>query len=724
MSTLFVNFLWHFHQPYYRDPVSGHFALPWVRLHAVKDYIGMARLLAEFPRLKQTINFGPSLLRQLEEYQAGATDTAMLLARVPAEELDEEQAIELMNTFFAANPETMIGPHPRFRQLQAHSRFSRRPVKQVIRDFAPEDLRDLQVWGNLAWFHPTVVEADPELAELIEKGRGFTEAEKRLVLDRQRDVMAEIIPLHRRLRESGQLELIASPFYHAIIPLLSDHTLARVAQPGLPLPVPMIHGHDDAREQVERALDYHEQTFGARPRGMWPSEGAVSNEAAAVFARAGVEWVVTDEEILAETVKSSFARDGAGRVDQPETLYRPYRFLRGDVRLTVVFRDHALSDLIGFRYQLREPLEAAKDLLARLERIRAAAPDNALVVIALDGENCWEYYPAQGVPFLRHLYRLLSEAADIETTGIGEYLDRFPPDRSLDRLYPGSWIHHCFSSWMGHWQKNRAWEHLARAREFVHRRLAEGNTPPEQAAAAREELLIAEGSDWFWWYGDEHSTGSDQQFDALFRKHVRRAYELLDTRPPDELLAPVMQRPVHESWTVPRQWLDITVDGRRTSFFEWLAAGRYEQAHDQATMHRSEPVPVPEVQFGLSTDAVFLLLDIARDDTETPGAELAVELWLGDAELPALTVTFTETGYRAERGDGSEAPGVEAAWDRVVEIGTPLDVVGLERGQTTLFFVRVLESGCAVQRLPASGSIPLEVPADTGTAYPSGQDLV
>ena len=547
MAKLYVTFLWHFHQPYYLDPTTGRFAMPWVRTHAVKDYIGMGRLLAEFPRIRPVVNFTPSLVRQIDEYRSGRVDEAMVLARMPADSLSEQDALDLLRDAFTLNHQTMIHPFARYRELLDRCRRAGGGGR-VVEAFSTEDLRDLQVWSNLAVFHPTVIEEDAELRRLIGKGGGFSEGEKQFVLDRQLAVMAEIVPLYRRLAEAGQIELAASPLYHPIVPILCDHTAARVARPTLDLPHPMAAAPEHAAAQVEQAIARHEQTFGARPRGMWPPEAAMSDDAAAVFAQAGVDWVATDEEILARSLGVRFSRDDAGVVEQAEQLYRPYRLACGGRGLTVLFRDSVLSDLIGFAYHLRRPHAAAGDLLERLDAIRRTAPDDALVVIALDGENCWEQYAHQGVVFLRQLYRRLSDAPGIETIPASEYIDRFGAGGRIDTIFPGSWVGHCFGSWIGHWEKNLAWEHLARAIDLYRAKAAEGLVPQARLGAALEQIHIAEGSDWFWWYGEDHSAVGEAKFDALFRKHVRRVYELLAAEPPDVLQESVVWKPDHEPW--------------------------------------------------------------------------------------------------------------------------------------------------------------------------------
>ena len=72
MPKIYISFLWHMHQPFYKDLVTGEYKLPWTRLHALKDYFGMVRILEEFPKIHQTFNLVPSMMVQIEEYAANA----------------------------------------------------------------------------------------------------------------------------------------------------------------------------------------------------------------------------------------------------------------------------------------------------------------------------------------------------------------------------------------------------------------------------------------------------------------------------------------------------------------------------------------------------------------------------------------------------------------------------------------------------------------------------
>jgi alpha-amylase/alpha-mannosidase (GH57 family) len=205
----------------------------------------------------------------------------------------------------------------------------------------------------------------------------------------------------------------------------------------------------------------------------------------------------------------------------------------------VLFRDHALSDRIGFVYQSWEPQHAADDFMWRIResarRFSERAPgESPTIVVILDGENAWEHYIGGGRPFLRELYGRLASADDITTVTMAAAAEG--PARTLDHLFPGSWIHADFYIWAGHRDDQRAWSQLSQARAVFDERA------PFVPAAARdrayEELLIAEGSDWFWWYGDDHSSAQDREFDELFRRHIRNAYDALGLEPPGELYRP------------------------------------------------------------------------------------------------------------------------------------------------------------------------------------------
>src|SRR4051812_4280409 len=368
MADIALAFLWHQHQPYYPDDVAGDNPMPWVRLHGVKDYYGMALHLLEFPEMRCTINLVPSLLVQLLAYtEHGATDRCLDVSRAPADGLAEGDALFLLDHFFMANPEQMILPFPRYAELYHRRAANRNHAREALRRFQERDLRDLQVWFNLAWMHPLAVERDDGLRALRDKGRHFTEEEKKALLDKQFDVLRQIIPLHRKLAESGQVELTTTPLYHPILPLLLDKKTARESMPDVRLPHFTQGYPEDADVHVRRAVEQHEAIFGHRPTGMWPAEGSVAQIMLPLLARHGIRWIATDEEVLGASTQGLVRRDAHGHVRNPDLLYRPYKVCEGSAELNIVFRDHALSDLIGFHYQ-RSDAEAAADNFARCLR--------------------------------------------------------------------------------------------------------------------------------------------------------------------------------------------------------------------------------------------------------------------------------------------------------------------------------------------------------------------
>jgi alpha-amylase/alpha-mannosidase (GH57 family) len=755
MPRIAVAFLWHQHQPYYPDDVAGENPMPWVRLHGVKDYYGMALHLLEFPEMRCTINLVPSLLVQLQGYtERGATDQFLKVSRVPAAQLSEADALFLLDHFFMANHEQMIRPFPRYADLLQRRGHGRNTAQEALRRFNERDLRDLQVWFNLTWVHPLAFEKPPGAAEgpgrpaelvaglraLRDKGRHFSEEEKNWLLDKHLQILGEVIPLHKRLSDSGQVELSTTPFYHPILPLLLDKKLAREAMPDVRLPRFQGGYPEDAALHVGRAVRQHREIFGREPRGMWPAEGSVCQQMIPLLAQNGIRWIATDEEILGGSTQGYVSRDGRGHVRNPEALYKPYRVADGGHELGIVFRDHALSDLIGFHYQRSNGEAAAEDFVAKLRGIREAIhhPGPALVSVILDGENCWEHYPGGGVSFLRALYEKCSRSADVEPVTVGDYLQRHPPADTLPHLFAGSWISHNYAIWIGHEEDNTAWDLLHRTREYV---LKKGGPPKtvnsDQSSVisqpttgncslitdhcsltpvdrAWEELYIAEGSDWFWWYGDDHSSEQDALFDYLFRKHLQNVYLLLGDAPPADLGRPIKRKHQRANYTFPRSLLDVTINGRRT-FYEWLGAGRYQCQNERGTMAMATQGLLKELYFGFNTRTLFVRVDFTRP------AKAAL------ADVEALRLGFVEPGgyvvwvRQPARPDAAaellhnDEPvadaGVLLGVEQIVELAVPFERLGLKPDAPLQFFVDLLQGNQSVDRAPREGTITLLCPS-------------
>src|SRR5688572_3017507 len=364
-----VAFLWHMHQPFYQDLLTGEHVLPWVRLHALKDYWGMVAVLREFPRVKATFNLVPSLLVQLEAFaRDGARDRHLELGLKPAASLSEDERTFCVEQFFHAHRRRMIDAYPRYREL-ADQRGSYGPglsARAQAAHFSVDDLRDLQVWHKLVWIDPDYHARDDRVRALVAKGRGFTEDDKAALRAIELELLRRVIPEYAAAAERGQVELSASPFYHPILPLLCDTDVYLRTHPHSRMPREPFRYPGDAAEQLERAAALHQRLFGRRPTGLWPSEGSVSDDMVPLVADAGFRWMATDEAILSKTLGAALTRGAEGHLDQPELLYRPYRVGRQGATVACGFRDHTLSDLIGFSYASWSAEGAAEDFVHRL----------------------------------------------------------------------------------------------------------------------------------------------------------------------------------------------------------------------------------------------------------------------------------------------------------------------------------------------------------------------
>jgi len=581
-------FLWHMHQPYYKDLVRGEYRLPWVRLHGLKDYYGMVRLLEEFPEVHQTFNLVPSLIVQLQEYVAGtARDPFLEAAAARPAEMNLAEKIFLLRYLFQANADNMITRYPRYRELWQEFHAAPQQLPTAAERLTNADITDLQVLSQIAWMDEFFLE-DREIAELVHKGRNFSLADQDLVIAKERTLLTRVLPEYAAAARRGAIEISTSPFYHPILPLICDTNMGAVSHTGLPLPSRRFVHPEDAREQIERGLKLHEQVFGVRPRGMWPSEGSVSDEVVAIAHDLGLKWLATDEGVLCRSIGTGFCRDSNGTLDAAaaDQLYRVYQWEQSASKMNLVFRDHSLSDLIGFVYSGVPAKEAAADFIQRVKESAGPAlakGRTAVVPVILDGENAWEYYPQSGREFLRRLYDAIQRDPEIEACTISEAIERESAPQKLGSIFPGSWINTNFDVWIGSPEDNVAWDHLSAARDFFAANA--DHAAPDQKRLAFEELLIAEGSDWNWWYGPEHHSDNDRDFDELYRKHLSNIYLALGSAPPDVLAQPIAGSFKEPQFTPQTAYIHPKIDGRSIGYFEWLGAATHIADRHSSAMH-------------------------------------------------------------------------------------------------------------------------------------------
>ena len=705
--------LWHMHQPYYEDLATGEHILPWVRLHAIKDYWGMVAMLEAFPRVHVTFNLVPSLLEQVVAFATDrARDRHLAAGLKPAAELTEDEGRWLVANGFHAPYGRMIGPYPRYAELHAR-REHRAP-------FAVQDLLDLQVWHKLTWMDPDLLVADARLHSLIQRGRDFTESDKLLLRGVELELLGMVIPAYRAASDRGQVELATSPFYHPILPLLCDSDVHLRAHPGAARPKQRF-----ARPRMparrSRAPSRFTSGCSAARRPACGRRRVRVGRAIALMAEAGIKWIATDEDILSRSLNVALPRDGWPR-RASRCVYAPTAPAPMDRRRSFAITRCRTGS--AFTISRRDSGAAAHDFI---ERVREAAGASArhrrevgTVAVILDGENAWEHYAGGGRPFLRALYGGLEACLDIQTVTMTEAstfatasasaeastsatastsaeatADK-PADKSavreLPSIFPGSWINADFYIWIGHRDDHRAWTQLGQLRAVFDARA--GSVSAEARERALEEILVAEGSDWFWWYGDDHSSDHDREFDDLFRRHLRNAYAALDLPVPDELHVSNITTGPGPDRLAPSARLDIVLDGLQTSDGEWAGAAGAPLTRPAGAMHEiASPSLVDGALAGLGFGSLCLCLK----------GRIA---GLVAANSVALAIVVSDPEPRRILLDGRWV-----AADAMVEIAIPFDVIGARPGAELAFNLQVCdELGRVVELLPVGRSWTISIP--------------
>jgi alpha-amylase/alpha-mannosidase (GH57 family) len=748
-QPIYLSIIWHQHQPvYFKDPDSGVYAKPWVRVHATKDYVDMAAILREYPDVRATFNLTPSLLQQIGDLDAGAKDLYWVMSEIPADQLNDEEKAFLLERFFDTNRQ-IIARFPRYQELLSLRDENQDPLNV----YSSQDYLDLQVFFNLAWTDPDWLSQQP-LAGLVAKGRNFEEADKAILLDEHRRLIGEVIPVHRELQDNGQIEVTMTPFAHPILPLLVNTDLARVALQDIDLGGVQFTYGADAVEQVRLGVELYQEHFGRLPRGMWPAEGAVAQEIISMVSQAGIQWMASDEGVLANSLGfPSFTRDSNEIVTAPDQLYRPYyvQGRRGEP-VAIVFRDRTISDLVGFIYSGQPGARAAADFINRIHAIREALLESGaegpyLVSVILDGENAWEYYENDGKEFLHSLYQGLTNDPLIKTVTPSEFLAIAPDQPRIENLWAGSWINADYSTWIGEEEENQAWDYLSQTRDMLQRYITGSRqTSPEDLERAKTQMFIAEGSDWFWWYGADQDSQDDQSFDRQFRETLKQVYLAVGETPPAFLGIPIIPQQAIAADLFPQDLISPTLDGEMGAD-EWEAAGVYLASG--GVMAAGDPF-FERMSYGFDSHNLYLGFTSRQSFTDAQGTSY-VEVYLrvpGSGGANHFTRSGSLLGFPANRlvvfefQDGRLQAGVlhtiqdDGSWtdvpqsldelaasDRELEAGIPLARLGsLDTGdRLTLRAVynrSVQLSGVDslgdVHFLPGSGPAVLVLP-DLGT---------
>lgn len=535
---------WHMHQPQYSEPMGGMYQLPWTYLHAIKDYVDMAWHLENVPGAKAVVNFAPTLLEQLADYDdqlkgrfkgTGRLKDPLLIALdSPVQPVHVEEKKTLIMACLRANEEKLIQPFPHFSRLVETARWALDEPER-LNYLNDQFMIDLLVWYHLVWMAESVRRSDVRIQALMKKGRIFTFHDRRQLMIVIGELLHDLIPRYRRLSETGRVELSVTPYAHPIVPLLLDIESAHEAMPGAELPEITTYpgGQERAHWHMEEGLRVFESFFGFRPKGCWPSEGAVSEATLKLVAQHGFEWAATGENVLRNSLKLS-GLEGA-------SIHKPYKM--SGASPACFYRDDGLSDMIGFTYTKWGADDAVNDFIHHLLNIKKNTEGDLdrVVSVILDGENAWEYYSYNGYYFLQSLYRRLQDHPEIELTTFSEALQSGVVPAPLPKMMGGSWVFGTYSTWIGDPDKNRGWDLLSEAKQTFDRVMATQEFDEETTHALERQLAICEGSDWFWWFGDYNSSDSVSDFERLYRLHLSNLYQMLGEEAPQRLSEVVSQ---------------------------------------------------------------------------------------------------------------------------------------------------------------------------------------
>lgn len=654
-KKLYLLFLWHMHQPVYKDASEGQFKLPWVFLHAIKDYSEMLKYYEIYP-IKATFNFVPSLLDQLYEYQSYDCDDLVLnKMKKEAKKLTVKERELLIPRLFWANLANMIKPLPRYYELYEKYKGSS-DLSSVFTDY---ELLDVEVLFLLSWTGTFLREESSVIKRLLLKGRNFSEKEKGELFGILHEKVKYIFNQIKSLKEKGKVEISLTPYFHPILPLLIDMESAKEALPDVKLPENYFSLAEDASWHIDESLKSFNKNFGETPVGMWPAEGSISSQALEFFSSKGVKWVASDEDVLAKTLNTSFSNAGNRRC-----IYERHFTETPDGNISIFFRDKHLSDLIGFVYSKEKSEKAGKDFISKLRVIYDSCDFSPVVPVILDGENAWEYYSNNGRDFLECLYQQIAGQDWIVTSTITETLNlEHLKDHKIDNVSAGSWIRGDFATWVGHPEKNKAWKLLFDAKKTFKDR--EASLSDSVKKTVSDYLRIAEGSDWFWWYGDDHHTEQLDILDGIFRSYLLESYKEMGVDIPPDVQSPVHTKKVKKYLSMPKNPITPVLDGEITDFFEYLGAGRCDLKHDMSVMHMDYSY-FDELYWGIGDNFLFLML---KTDIERGRDNIKLLIEIQEHEVCRVECDLNKNDLVVHKCLGFE---IKYAFKEVLEIRIPL----------------------------------------------------
>ena len=597
------------HQPSYKTSEDETLLMPWTRLNAVKTYLKMLTYLEEFPNLKLNFDISPVLLDAIDGYaNKGFNDIHSNLTLTPVEDLTQDDMEFILNYFFSVDYNNGISKYPRYVEL-----YRRRFEKEELDtdDFSLSDYADIMTLFNLVWFDDRYTDEYPEIAEIAKKGKHYSNKHSDTVIRVQREIIGKIIPTLKKYIEENRAEIMTCPYYHPILPIIYDMDCAKNSSTRNPLPGSDIKMPETVREQIINGIKRTEEIFGIKPKGLWPPECCISKDILKIIADCGIEWTVSDERVLSDALGKEFVRDFKGFHENPFKLCQTYS-MTGNSGQTVkiLFRDTVIPNLISFEYPNYDAKTAANDLYEQIkviyDKFVNSPHQHHLLTIAMDGENAWRNFPDGGNEFLTNLYKLITADNRLETVRIGDYIEKVDYVQNIETISSGSWINRDFRYWTAEPTKNIAWRYLFNTYEDIKRYVSNESFPQENIKAAYNELYTAQGSDWFWWFGEPNDSGQDQLFDFLFREHLKSVYLYLNKPVPEHLENPLMTFSGKPS-RIPRGLITPNLNGKTDYEQDWKNAGCIDIP---ASPLVQENKLFNRIYFGCDYENLYLLFEI------------------------------------------------------------------------------------------------------------------
>lgn len=699
--------------------------MPWTRLHAVKDYLDMVLILEKFPKLKLNFDVVPALMDTVVDYTTGKHDIHSELTVSDVYSMNDEEKSFVLNNFFNSKFETMIYKSENYKALY-QKRFSKESCN--LEDFSPQEISDLMALFNLVWIDSVHYDRYPRIKELWEKQYNYTLDDRIEIINIHRQIIQEIIPTYKKYVSEGRIEMTTSAYYHSILPILIDlkaSTKRGHTTEGLPSTWGMI---EDAKAQIKKALDRVEKVMGIRPKGFWPPELCLGPKTLNILAQEGIEWTISDEGILSDSINFDFVRDFKGNLNDPYHLLKVYEYQTKTDPINIIFRDRSIANLINFEYCGFDSEIAANDLFNKIKVVQnklLVSPDNThLLTIALDGENCWENYQNDGFEFLNTFYSLLEEDASLETVLISDYIKHEKNKKNLAKIHSGSWIDKTFNYWIGEPTKNKAWNLLKTTRD-VYESFAKKNRKYPNLQQAYRELMIAEGSDWFWWYGEPNNSGQDYVFDYMYRERLKNVYYLLELEPPQELNNSLISK-IELPFKNPSRQITPRMDGLLESSDDWYYSGNINMLDGPVFRENKS---VEKIYFGCDNTNIYFRLYINKNVSETSFIDRVNQFYIytrnsnakynrafirliskTDNLSPILLEKFEHelsltlikdtlypprltTCRHQDIWTLDSAEGINIVYKDAIDISIPFDLLNIDHGETLEFFIANTDSG-------------------------------